>query len=72
MKQAMKVTQAPNRICIYPKDVQRITGKTYNQARMYLNRIKDDLKKTPGQFVSVGEFCAYSGLPEGEVLGCLV
>ena len=56
------------RVCIYPKDVQRITGKTYTQARLYLKKIKRSLNKEEHQLLSVQEFCHYSGLPYDEVL----
>jgi len=56
------------RVCIYPKDVQRITGKTYTQARLYLKKIKKSLNKEEHQLLSVQEFCQYTGLPYEEVL----
>ena len=55
------------RVCIYPKDVQIIFGKTYNQARFYLSKIKQHLGKEAHQHVSIDEFCAFSGLPKEEV-----
>jgi hypothetical protein len=57
---------------MYPKDVQRIMGKTYTQARLYLIKIKKHLKKLDHQFVSVEEFCAYTGLPVEEVTRCII
>jgi hypothetical protein len=57
---------------MYPKDVQRIMGKTYTQARLYLKKIKLHLKKEDHQFVSISEFCAYSGLPVEDVMRCIV
>ncbi|MCZ8297028.1 MAG: hypothetical protein ACK5RV_00150 [Flavobacterium sp.] len=56
------------RVCIYPKDVQRITGKTYTQARLYLKKIKKSLNKEEHQLLSIEEFCRYSGLPYEEVI----
>ena len=56
------------RVCIYPKDVQRIMGKEYTQARRYLIKIKIQLKKEKHQYISVEEFSNYSGLPIEEVL----
>ena len=61
-----------NRVCIYPKDAQRIMGKTYNQARLYLKKIKSHLNKEEHQYVSVHEFCEYTGLPLEEVMRCIV
>jgi hypothetical protein len=60
------------RACIYPKDVQRITGKTYRQARLYLNKIKASLNKEPHQLISIEEFCSYSGLQLEHVLRCII
>lgn len=60
------------RVCIYPKDVQRITGKTYRQARLYLNKIKTNLNKEPHQLISIEEFCVYSGLQMEHVVRCIV
>ncbi len=57
---------------MYPKDVQRIMGKTYTQARLYLIKIKKHLNKQDHQFVSVKEFSDYSGLPLEEVERCIV
>ncbi len=50
------------RACIYPKDVQRITGKSERYGRKLLNKIREALSKEPHQFVSVEEFCEFTGL----------
>ena len=50
------------RVCIYPKDIQRITGKSYRQSTRILQQVKIDLKKLPNQLVSIEEFCDYTGL----------
>ncbi len=50
------------RSCIYPKDVQRITGKSERYCRKLLNKIKSELKKEDHQFVSIDEFADYAGL----------
>lgn len=60
------------RVCIYPKDVQRITGKTYRQARLYLMKVKVSLDKEPHQLVSIDEFCEFSGLKKDEVISCII
>nr|WP_315155398.1 hypothetical protein [uncultured Flavobacterium sp.] len=63
----------PNiRVCIYSKDVQRITGKTYRQARLYLIKIKDSLNKEQHQLISIEEFCSYSDLQLEHVLRCII
>lgn len=63
---------ATQRVCIYPKDVQRITGKTYTQARLYIKKIKESLNKKEHHLLSVQEFCYYSGLPYEEVQRSLI
>jgi GTP-sensing pleiotropic transcriptional regulator CodY len=42
--------------------VQRITGKSERYGRLLLKRIKDHFKKDDHQFVSVDEFCVYTGV----------
>jgi len=68
----VEMVSSNNRVCMYPKDVQRIMGKEYTQARRYLIKIKKHLKKEDHQYVSVEEFSKYSGLPLEEVLRCMV
>lgn len=51
-----------NRICIYPKDIQRITGKSYRQSLRISKEIKISLGKQKQEFISVEDFCAYAGL----------
>ena len=51
-----------NRLCIYPKDVVKITGRTERFSRSLIQRIKQNLNKKPHQFVSIEEFCHYTGL----------
>jgi hypothetical protein len=52
----------PKRICIYPKDIQRITGRSERYGRNILNEIRNKLNKLPHQFVTIEEFANYSGL----------
>lgn len=56
-----------NRIIIYPKDVQRITGKSDRYGRQLLNKIRQQFSKEPHQFVSVEEFCQFTGLSSEQV-----
>ena len=51
-----------NRIIIYPKDVQRITGKSERYGRMLLKQIKHKLSKEEYQFVTAYEFSEYAGI----------
>ena len=55
------------RICIYPKDVQRITGKSERYGRTLLTQLKQHFQKEDHQLVSIGEFCQYTGLKAEQV-----
>ena len=50
------------RICIYPKDIMRITGKSERYCRKLLELMKVKYSKNEHQFVSVEEFCEFTGL----------
>ena len=56
------------RLCIYPKDVQRITGKSERYGRMLLQKIKQYFEKEEHQFVTVEEFCKYTGFKKDDVI----
>lgn len=53
----------PTRLCIYPKDIQRITGKSERYSRSLMSKIKTYLNKPDHQVLTVEEFCTYMGLP---------
>jgi ribose 5-phosphate isomerase RpiB len=50
------------RLCIYPKDIMVITGRSDRYGRDLIKKIKNHLNKQPHQVVSVDEFCQYMGL----------
>ncbi|MFA9389680.1 MAG: hypothetical protein ACERKD_07725 [Prolixibacteraceae bacterium] len=50
------------RSCIYPKDVQRITGKSERSGRRLIQKIKEEQGKSLNQFVTLEEFAAYTGI----------
>lgn len=54
-------------MCVYPKDVGIILGKSLQQARRILSMIKDSHGKEQHQYVSIKEFADYTGLDEEEV-----
>ena len=56
-----------NRICIYAKDVQVITGKSERSARKLLSRIRQHYAKDKHHFITVSDFCEYTGVGEEEV-----
>ncbi|KAA1242909.1 hypothetical protein [Aquimarina sp. RZ0] len=50
------------RVCIYPKDIQRITGRSERYGRKLLQDIKRYFDKQPHQFITADEFAEYSGI----------
>ena len=50
------------RICIYPKDVQVVTGKSERYGRKLIQDIKRRFLKENHQLVTIEEFCNYTGL----------
>ena len=50
------------RVCIYPKDVQIITGKSERWGRETIKKIKLKLSKEAHQMVTLEEFCNHMGL----------
>ena len=56
------------RIVIYAKDIELITGRSDRYARKVMFELRKRLGKEKHQYVSLGEFCQYTGIPEEEVL----
>ena len=50
------------RACIYPKDIQCITGRSERYGRKLLNEIKVHFGKEQHQFITTEEFAEYSGI----------
>jgi hypothetical protein len=50
------------RVCVYPKDVSTLTGKSIRNAQKILQDLKFLLKKDKNQFITIAEFAAYSGI----------
>jgi hypothetical protein len=61
-----------SRICIYPKDIVRITGKSERYGRKLIERIKKEYSKQEYQFISVEEFCQFTGLKIEQVQPLLI
>ena len=55
-------------MCIYPKDIMKITGKSETYSRTLIAKIKASLRRPPHQFITIEEFCQYSGLEIEKVL----
>ncbi|MFA7688235.1 MAG: hypothetical protein WCY25_10265 [Moheibacter sp.] len=51
-----------NRICIYPKDIQLITGKSYRQSLRIMAKMKREFNKSDREYLTFDEFCKYSGI----------
>ena len=66
------MNQVPKRVCIYPKDIQRITGKSYRQSTRILNEIRKSLRKPKNSLVSIEEFCEYTGLKYEHITKVLI
>ena len=49
------------RLVIYPKDIQLITGKDLRSAQRLLRIIKKAYGKNYNQFLTIDEFCEFSG-----------
>lgn len=50
------------RLCIYPKDIQIVTGRSERYGRNLIRKIKEAFSKKEHQFVTIDEFCTYTGL----------
>ncbi len=51
-----------DRVCVYPKDIQRITGKSEKSGQRLLKKIRMQLGKSDHQFITADEFASYSGI----------
>lgn len=52
------------RVCIYPKDIQLITGRSERYGRKLIQDIKEYLGKESHQFITIHEFSEYTGINE--------
>lgn len=55
------------RCVIYAKDIQRITGRSVRYSHEVIRKIRQITDKEKGQYVTVAEFSAFSGIPESDV-----
>jgi hypothetical protein len=60
-----KISAKP--ICIYPKDIQVLTGKSERYALKVVAQIRRHYDKSKYQLLTIKEFCDYMGLEEEEV-----
>ena len=52
----------PKRVCVYPKDVQRITGRSEKYSRRLLHTIRQNLNKQSHQLITIEEFAQHVGI----------
>jgi hypothetical protein len=55
------------RVVIYPKDIQLITGKSERYGRMLLRKIRIANQKPEHQFITISEFCNFTGIAKAEI-----
>ena len=60
-----------SRICIYPKDVQVVTGKSERYGRTIIKAIKERLNKEAHELVTIDEFCDFMGFEISKVQGLI-
>lgn len=58
----------PNRIVIYAKDIQNITGRSERTSRKMMSALRKKYNKNKGDFITVEEFCIYTGIKEKQVV----
>ena len=54
--------RVPNRIVIYTKDVENITGKKERAARKLLQKIRIHFSKKSSEYITVEEFAEVTGI----------
>jgi hypothetical protein len=62
----------PKRIVIYPRDVENITGCKPRTAQYLLQNIRKAFDKEKFQFITIYEFCLFTGLDEELVRECMM
>ncbi len=56
-----------NRICIYTKDVQLITGKSERQSREIIKQLRQYYNKQKHHAITVQDLCQYLGLNPNDI-----
>lgn len=59
------------RICVYPKDVMCLTGKSYSTSLRLVREIKKAYRKTGSTTITYAEFSAYMNMEPQMVLAIL-
>ncbi|MEP7197607.1 MAG: hypothetical protein ABI851_13890 [Saprospiraceae bacterium] len=64
--------RVPNRIVIYTKDVENITGKKERAARKLLQKIRIHFNKKSSEYITVEEFAEVTGIKAESIHGFLL
>jgi hypothetical protein len=56
-----------NIVIITPKEIQHLMGNSYKTACRIHNQIRQFVGKSPGQVITISDFCAFTGLTQQEV-----
>ena len=54
----------PQRVVLYPKDVENITGRRGSTARRLIQKIREALGKSRDEFITIQEFSYFTGIDE--------
>jgi hypothetical protein len=57
-----------SRIVLQTKDIMLITGKSERTSRRLLKEIRKSVRNSKVSFVSLEQFCAFTGMTKEEVL----
>jgi hypothetical protein len=57
-----------NRIVLQTKDIMLITGKSERTSRRLLKEIRKSVRNSKVSFVSLEQFCAFTGMTREEVI----
>ena len=60
-----------NRICIYTKDIQSITGKSERQCREIIKQIRQLRNKQKHQPITIQDLCEYLGFESPNIIPLL-
>jgi hypothetical protein len=58
------IKKIPLRVVLYPRDVENITGRRGRTARRLLQKIREAFGKQPHEFITIKEFCMFTGIEE--------
>lgn len=54
----------PQRVVLYTRDVENITGRRGRTARKLIQKIRDALGKSKDEFITIKEFALFTGIEE--------